>query len=396
MINLIRVGLKEVPKADICHLTSAHDRADTRIFQKMCLSLQAHGYRVVLIVADGKPDDSISGIKIFSLPKFSVRLLRMIIVPGLVFFAARKTKAKVFHFHDPELLLVGLMLQVFARAKIIYDAHEDLPATIHAKTYIPRRLRGLISYLSNAVEKTIAARLDAVVAATPHIGSKFANHNSQVIDICNFPLLHSFSAPSIVKAKDKSRISYIGNLGVNRGIIDLVSSLPLCRNEIQLDICGSFSESNTETIVRHQAGWNYVDFHGWVDSATITSILKRSSAGIVTLKPTPNYIYSLPVKLFEYMRAELPVIASDFEQWRAIVGRYECSLFVDPESPVEIAKAIDWVVDNKDASFKMGLRGKKAVEEDFNWSIEEKKLIRLYDRLVKDTLNDRWENRFEY
>ena len=54
-------------------------------------------------------------------------------------------------------------------AKVIYDAHEDLPATIYAKTYIPLKLRGIISKISNAIEKMIAARMHAVIAATPFI-----------------------------------------------------------------------------------------------------------------------------------------------------------------------------------------------------------------------------------
>ena len=55
--------------------------------------------------------------------------------------------------------------------------------------------------------------------------------------------------------------------------------------------------------VRENAGWKQVDFHGWVDERHVNSVLQRSLAGIVTLKPTPNYLYAMPVKLFEYMRA---------------------------------------------------------------------------------------------
>ena len=62
-------------------------------------------------------------------------------------------RARFYHFHDPELLFVGLLLRLCTSAKVIYDAHEDLPATIYAKTYIPLKLRGIISKISNAGEK---------------------------------------------------------------------------------------------------------------------------------------------------------------------------------------------------------------------------------------------------
>lgn len=370
-------------KTYVCHLTSAHDRHDTRIFQKMCLSLQEHGYQVVLVVADGKANDKVSDVDIVGLPKFSSRLLRMAFVPLLVFVSAKRTKARIFHLHDPELLWVGLLLKLTTGAKVIYDAHEDLPAAIFAKTYIPRGLRKFISRLSGVIEKAFVAKLDAVITATPHIRSHFSDKHVQLVDICNYPVNEQVSAPSIPKKTKQAKISYIGNVGVNRGIIELVCALPLCRNSVRLDICGIFSELDTEQRARNLDGWRQVDFHGWADAQTITGILKRSSAGIVTLKSTPNYLYSLPVKMFEYMRAGIPVIASDFQEWRNIIDTYECGLLVNPENPQDIANAIDWVVENKEAAHKMGVRGRNAVDSDFNWSREELKLICLYEKLEK-------------
>lgn len=370
-------------KIDVCHLTSAHDRHDTRIFQKMCLSLQSNGYQVALVVADGQPNDRTSGIIILGLPKFTSRLLRMVFAPLMVFFAAKRTRARFFHFHDPELLWVGLLLKATTRAKVIYDAHEDLPATVFAKTYIPERLRKFVSHLSGLIEKSVSARLDAIVTATPYIRTQFLRKQIEAVDICNYPINQQMPSPAGLLKTVPARISYIGNVGVNRGILELVSALPLCRTNVRLDICGRFSEPKTEETARSHSGWRQVDFHGWVDSRTITDILLRSSAGLVTLKPTPNYLYSLPVKLFEYMRAGLPVIASDFEEWRKIVDVHECGVLVNPDQPKEIAKAIDWIVENKERAYKMGVNGKEAVDSQFNWSREEKKLIRLYEKLGK-------------
>ena len=71
---------------DVCHLTSAHERTDTRIFHKMCRSLDAHGFNVALVVADGKPDDKVGGVRIFGVPKLSTfRLWRILVAPFLFF-----------------------------------------------------------------------------------------------------------------------------------------------------------------------------------------------------------------------------------------------------------------------------------------------------------------------
>ena len=370
-------------KIDVCHLTSAHDRADTRIFHKLCTSLQSHGYNVALIVADGKPDEDMSGVRIISVKKQSSRVLRMLVAPFRIFSKARKLHA------NPELLLVGWLLRVFCGAQVVYDAHEDLPKTVLAKTYIPKPFRMFVAGVSNIVEKSIAGRLSAVVAATPHIKSKFDMYNHRSVSVCNYPLIEAWPVPSGRTKSSTKRVAYVGNLGVNRGIFEMIAALELCHNHICFDVCGSFLEKDTEKSVMEQPGWANVKFHGWVGASEIRDILGRSLAGIVTLKATPNYLYSLPIKMFEYMRAGIPVIASDFPEWRQIIQKYECGILVDPEDPRSIASAIDFIIDNPKSAMQMGENGMKAIAQKYNWTAEEQKLLCVYENLAEELANPR-------
>ena len=367
----------------ICHLTSAHDRDDSRIFQKMCRSVQANGMKVTLVVADGKPNQVISGISVMGATKFLSRTLRMLVAPFSVMATARNVNSRIFHIHDPDLLVVGLILKIIFKACVIYDAHEDLPAAILAKTYIPERLRAFVSNLSNLVEKNIAMRLDAVIAATPHIKSKFDTYNTNCVSVCNYPIVGILPSPVVRGSGSENRIAYIGGLGVNRGIFELVRALDLCKNKVQLDLCGSFSENGFETSLKVQPGWQNVDFHGWVGGVEVQRVLSQSIAGIVVLKATPNYLHSLPIKMFEYMLAGVPVIGSNFPEWCMIIEKYECGILVDPESPKAIARAIDFIIDNPEIARRMGENGKNAVIHKFNWVSQEKKLIKLYKNLIK-------------
>ena len=129
-------------------------------------------------------------------------------------------------------------------------------------------------------------------------------------------------------------------------------------------------------------GWQRVNALGFLDRAGVRDVLGRSMAGLVTLHPVINYIDALPVKMFEYMSAGIPVIASDFPLWREIIAGNDCGLLVDPLNPAAIAEAIDTLVSNPTMAQRMGENGRRAVEERYNWGIEEQKLMAFYERIL--------------
>lgn len=113
------------------------------------------------------------------------------------------------------------------------------------------------------------------------------------------------------------------------------------------------------------------------------ALLGHARIGLVLLHPTPNYYDALPVKLFEYMSAGVPVIASDFPLWRKIIEGAGCGLVADPLDPHAIASAIEWLLTHPDEAEAMGKRGQEAVRKLYNWEHEAKALINFYERLLK-------------
>jgi glycosyltransferase involved in cell wall biosynthesis len=101
------------------------------------------------------------------------------------------------------------------------------------------------------------------------------------------------------------------------------------------------------------------------------------------LHPISNYLDdSYPVKMFEYMSVGIPVIASDFPLWRRIIEGARCGLLVDPMKPEVIAETMRWILEHPAEAEAMGQRGRKAVEQIYNWNIESLKLISLYKKLL--------------
>ena len=120
---------------------------------------------------------------------------------------------------------------------------------------------------------------------------------------------------------------------------------------------------------------------GVLDRKGVAQVLAQSKIGLVTLFPTPNYVDALPIKLFEYMAAGMPVIASDFPVWREIVDDAGCGVLVDPQDPQAIAAAINSLMADEERMRQLGEAGKQAVLQKYSWAAEGRKLVDLYAQL---------------
>lgn len=360
----------------VVHLTSAHPRYDARIFYKECAALFKAGYSVSLIVADGLGNELRNGIQIIDVGASSGRLDRVINATRRVKNAAMRLGAGVYHIHDPELIPCGLALKRLGKT-VIFDAHEDVPQQLLAKPYLNKYLGRLISAIFRLYENYSCRKLDAVVGATPHITGKFLALGCVAINVNNFPRLDEFNKPE--RSTDKT-ICYVGSIAKIRGIQEIIDALCHVTHDVELLLAGRFVEPEVERAVRQSAGWGKVRELGWLDREKVARMISQSSAGLVTLHPVPSYLDSLPVKMFEYMCAGIPVIASDFTLWRTIIDAADCGLCVDPLDVEAIAAAVDYLLNNPQEAVRLGRNGRLAVEKRYHWGYEEEKLIALYKR----------------
>ncbi|MFN5317622.1 MAG: glycosyltransferase family 4 protein [Bacteroidia bacterium] len=361
----------------VCHLTTVHSWNDVRIFEKECVSAAQAGYDVTIIALDA-PEGVHQGVKVLTVSgQKSRRLSRMFNSVDRVLKKALEQDADIYHFHDPELLRISNRL-LKAGKKVIYDAHEDVPRQLLDKTWIKPIFRKWLSTIFEHYENYQAQKLSAIIAATPHIENRFNKINSCVRNVNNFPVL-SVIPHQPDWSKRTPTLAYIGGISITRGIFHLVESLPI--HGYKLHLAGIYLPQSLRDELAVMDGWSYVTEAGYVNREGIAHILGSSKIGMVTLLPTKAYIDSLPIKMFEYMAAGMPVIASDFPLWREIIERHKCGICVDPQNPQAIADAVSYLMEHETEAIEMGENGRKASLEFYNWDNEAQKLIALYQSL---------------
>jgi len=363
--------------SEICILTSVHLPFDTRIFHKEAKSLARAGYNVTLIAQHDK-EKIVDGIRLVSLSKPKKRLERMTKTVWAIYRKALEVDADIYHFHDPELIPVGLLLK-FHDKRVIYDVHEDVPRQNLSKPYIPAVLRKPISLMIGVLEAFSARRFDGVVTATPFINRRFLELGANAVNVNNYPLVSElYTADNQWEEKEKAAC-YVGGIARIRGAFEMVEAIG--KTKYRLLLAGNI-EPDIEKGLKQMPGWRNVDTLGFVDREGVRATMARSMAGMVLFHSEPNHIDAQPNKMFEYMSAGIPVIASNFPLWKEIVEGAECGICVDPLNSEEIAKTIQFIVEHSAEAKQMGRNGRKAVAERYNWEKEAQKLLALYKELL--------------
>ncbi len=378
-------------------LTVTNDLTYDQRMQKICRSLAGEGYEVELV---GRERDSSSPLasepykqirlkcwfnkgKLFYL-EYNWRLLSYLrsqefdaacaidLDTIAAVYLAVKTKSS-FGKPNPEILITKQPPKRKAR-KLVYDAHEyfsEVPEVIR---------RSSVKRIWQWVEKTFVPKFDLAYTVSPKLAELFSSKYGKSFHvIMNTPVL---SNSPITNHQPPVTILYQGSLNEGRGLEHLLEAMQDINAKLLLAGEGDLS-NELRALAKQLNLESKVQFLGYVKPDELRKITAKATLGINVLENKGlSYYYSLSNKFFDYIHASVPQVCIDFPEYRKVNDEYNVALLVKDCSVEEIKNALERLITDKQLYMQLQ-KNCEVCRENLNWQNEEKKLLALYNELLR-------------
>ena len=372
----------------IVHISSVHPWKDPRIFLKQCCSIAAQGFDVHLLTPDSL-NEVREGVQLHRVwnqdpAKLKKSIFAKLFRPAKLFKMARNLKPDVIHFHDPELIPWALIHRMLGYTTV-YDIHEDNKTVIRHRNYIPGPLKGLLSFLIGWIEG-LAHMLMPTVLAESYYKRRFPNGvivaNYQNISVKQEEISLELGP---VNKEGESHVLYTGNIEIERGVLKYIEGIRGTSN-VHLHLIGRTYQRTFDKTLDAQKGLeNRIHWEGVDSYVPFSRILERYAernwlAGLVVFPYSAHYNDKHPTKFFEYMAFGIPIIYTDFSEWKSLLDPLEVGIAVNPEKPAELVSALDTLKGDK-ALWQSYAKNALHHSKQFSWDHEASKLTTLYNEL---------------
>ncbi|MGQ9371781.1 glycosyltransferase family 4 protein [Azospirillum sp. ST 5-10] len=362
----------------IVHLSSVHEWNDPRILLKECASLARRGHRVTLVVP-GAPDVPHGGVAFASVPRRRSRAARLAVTTVQVGLRALRLKGDVYHFHDPELIPVGMLLRLLGKP-VVYDIHEDYVTAVNRSDYIPAALRPLLRRVLDHGERW-AARAFRQIIAERYYEERFP----AAVPVLNYPSLDGFGRAVAAAPPPHPRLLYTGNVSTQRGArVHAALADRLDGAELHMiGRCGTALADELAAAMRHPDRLRLTGAGRYVPFARILEAYAEPwTCALAVFPDDEHYRRKELTKVFEYMAAGIPVVASDFPAWRALVADTGAGICVPPGDADAAAEAVRRIHADPALHRRMADNGVREAHARFSWRSQEAALLAFYDRLL--------------
>lgn len=298
-------------------------------------------------------------------------------------------KIDVVHVHDLPLCQLGIELKKKYNVKLVIDLHENWPALLsvssHANTLIGKILSSEKQWRS--YEKTCAMAADRIVAVVAEMKERISRlgiPEDKIFVLENTPEINTPNELKYERDEKFFTLIYIGGISFHRGLQYIINGMSLLVPDlpVRLWIAGDGKYSPIiKDQVRKLSLQKFVEFFGMVSKEKTEDLMKKADLGLIPHIRSEQSDNSSPNKLFEYMAAGLPVLASDCISVKRVLAETEAGRTYIFDSPTDFKRVLKRLYDEKGKSVIFASNGTKAIREKYNWEQSSVSLLTLYSGL---------------
>lgn len=295
----------------------------------------------------------------------------------------RLRSSQVYHAHDLNTLIQGVLSAKF-RIKpriLIYDSHEVQTSRTHYRTQLVKRVEG---FLLRFVDKVI---VENETRADYHEDL----YGMRPVPIHNYSELYNIDEVDAVDLREMFNIShnqvivlYQGGVQEGRGLHLLIEAFEKIKNAVLIMIGDGKQKENMVNLRNTLELQDKVYFIDRVPYLELRRYTKSADIGIQILENTSfNHYSASSNKLFEYMMAEVPVIASRLPEIERVVKTEGIGLTIPPGDKDALIEALERMINDADMrqTFKTRMNTAK---RKYNWEVEQLRLLEVYDSLAEE------------
>ncbi|MDQ3191523.1 MAG: glycosyltransferase [Bacteroidota bacterium] len=358
---------------------------DQRV-NKVCSTLTENGFDVLLVGRKLKTSLSMD------VRAYETHRMKLIFTKGFLFYAEYNIrlfffllikKADIYHANDLDTLLPNYLLSKLKNKALVYDSHEYF-------CFVPELInRPMVQNVWLKIEQWIFPKLTYVFTVNDSIAEAYEKHYQvKPLVIRNVPSKKTFENIALKTRielnlpENKSIILLQGaGININRGAEEALMAMQYIQDAVLVIIGGGDVLNKLKEITHKLQLENKVIFKSKMPFNQLIQYTRCADAGITLDKAdNPNYAFSLPNKLFDYIHSGIPVLASGLIEIKKIFSRYNVGELIDNHNPEHIADKLNFMIHNKEMH-ALWRENALLASMEFNWENESLKLTQVYNKL---------------
>lgn len=373
----------------IAIVTSIHLDFDARIW-KHARSLARAGMQVHLVAPwKANPGQAEPGITFHTFPRVERRALRTLLVPWRVFGALRRClqEVAIVHFHDIDLLPWMAVLSLVK--PVVYDIHENYPEEMMVRDWVPAWARRPMFHVVRSTQWLLSLCVRNLVLVAGSQEADLPRRWVRRLYVRNYATLSLLERVVDDYASRPDVVVFTGAHHPSNGSMLLLDIAARCAQrfpQLRFLVTSRFaSESFREQFMRELSARSLeerVKVLPYVRPDDIMDVLNQATIAISPNLRVAQQINGVHTKLFEYMAAGLPIVASDLPHQVEVVGRTGAGLLARPEDPESFVLRLGELIANRARAASIGQQGRTAFQERYSWESQIPALLRFYDGIV--------------